>query len=70
YDKPPKIQSLDGFVQKLHKWWAHLQPNNRCGPQEPWPLLSNILEDPKAWSDLKRGGCTGIFMVIMCLSWW
>ncbi|KAI0686906.1 hypothetical protein C8T65DRAFT_560514, partial [Cerioporus squamosus] len=70
YDKPPKIKSLPSFVTQFRKWWARLQPSDCCDPEELWPLLRNVPEDASRWSDVKRGGCNGLFMVIMCLSWW
>ncbi|KAI0741517.1 hypothetical protein C8Q80DRAFT_1063988, partial [Daedaleopsis nitida] len=70
YEKAPKIKSLPAFIQQFRKWWAQVQPHKHCDPEEPWPLLKNEPEDPDSWSDVKRGDCNGIFMVLMCLSWW
>ncbi|TFK77556.1 hypothetical protein K466DRAFT_451823, partial [Polyporus arcularius HHB13444] len=70
YDKPPKIKSLPSFVAQFREWWARIQPSERRDPDELWPLLKNVPQDAGKWSDVKRGGCNGVFMVLMCLSWW
>ncbi|TFK79958.1 hypothetical protein K466DRAFT_442385, partial [Polyporus arcularius HHB13444] len=70
YDKPPRIKSFPAFVGQFQKWWARLQPSERRDPGNPWPLLKTAPEDPASWSDVRRGGCNGLFMVLMCLSWW
>ncbi len=70
YDKPPRVKSLPVFIGQFQKWWARLQPSERRDPVNPWPLLKTAPEDSASWSDVKRGGCNGLFMVLMCLSWW
>ncbi len=70
YEKPPKIKSLPAFVSAFRQWWARLQPPTRREEGAVWPLLRNAPADAAAWSALRRGGCNGIFMVLMCLSWW
>ncbi len=70
YSKPPIIKSLATFMEQCCRWWACLQPVCRRDPDNPWPLLKETPEDASAWSDVKRGGCNGLFMVVMCLSWW
>ncbi|TFK79973.1 hypothetical protein K466DRAFT_504691, partial [Polyporus arcularius HHB13444] len=71
YDKVPKIKSLEGFTTQLRKWWSRLQPTVRI-PEDGdiWALEKTAPADPSKWSDVRRGGCNGIFMVLMCLSWW
>ncbi|TFK80025.1 hypothetical protein K466DRAFT_451785, partial [Polyporus arcularius HHB13444] len=70
YDKPPKIKSLGTFLAQFRQWWARLQPSERRDRDELWPLLKNEPEDTERWSDIRRGGWNGLFMVVMCLSWW
>ena len=35
-----------------------------------WPLARIAPADADDWAAVKRGGCNGVFMVVMALSWW
>ncbi|KAI0713991.1 hypothetical protein C8Q76DRAFT_601935, partial [Earliella scabrosa] len=70
YDNPPKIKSLPAFIASWRKWWSRLQPAERRSDESVWPLLRNPPADAASWSDVRRGGCNGLFMVLMTLSWW
>ncbi|KAI0698856.1 hypothetical protein C8Q76DRAFT_580800, partial [Earliella scabrosa] len=70
YDKPPKIKSLSVYVGSWRKWWARLQPDCRRTNESVWPLERTVPTDATEWSRIRRGGCNGVFMAIMCLSWW
>ena len=44
-------------------WWNNIQPEwRRSGQDSP--------QDPSAWSYILSGGSKGLFLVLMCLSWW
>lgn len=44
-------------------WWGNIQPDwRRSGQDSP--------QDPSAWSYILSGGSKGLFLVLMCLSWW
>ncbi len=70
YDKLPKIKSLAMFVTTWKKWWLRLQPPCRRPDGGAWPPLRTMPASADDWSAVKRGGCNGLFMVIMALSWW
>jgi hypothetical protein len=55
------------FAAVWRTWWESLQPNWR--PQECWPPSRDTPPD-EDWSVLRRGGINGLFVVLMCLSWW
>ncbi|OJT07893.1 hypothetical protein TRAPUB_1212 [Trametes pubescens] len=70
YAKPPPVKSLPTFISSWRQWWTRLQPAVRRGDDATWPLPRAAPEHSSAWADIKRGGCNGLFMVLMCLSWW
>ncbi|KZT03351.1 uncharacterized protein LAESUDRAFT_606537, partial [Laetiporus sulphureus 93-53] len=49
-------------------WWRNIQPVG-CVQGVEWPLLQNVEQDLN-WMGLDRGGCNGMFLVIVSLSWW
>lgn len=55
------------FAVVWKNWWESLQPTWRL--RETWPL-SRKTPSGEDWSVLRRGGINGMFIVLMCLSWW
>lgn len=55
------------FAVVWRAWWESLQPSWR--PQEYWPPSRDTPPD-EDWGVLHRGGINGLFVVLMCLSWW
>lgn len=55
------------FAAAWKLWWEGLQPAWRI--QGTWPLGREVPAD-EDWSILRRGGNNGLFLVVMCLSWW
>jgi hypothetical protein len=55
------------FATVWWTWWESLQPSWRT--QDSWPLSHHVPLD-EDWSGLHRGGINGLFIVLMCLSWW
>ena len=53
------------------EWWGGLQPS-WCQFKGANGLLNLVHETPKAetWQALKKGGTSGIYIVVMALSWW
>ncbi|TFK80100.1 hypothetical protein K466DRAFT_504480, partial [Polyporus arcularius HHB13444] len=70
YEKPPKVNSIPTFVNAFRKWWMRLQPSTRRAPESAWPMPRVAPPSLDAWSDVRRGGSNGLFMVVMCLAWW
>jgi hypothetical protein len=56
------IIKVTEFAVEWKQWWDVLQPSWRVGRSEP-PANAD-------WKVLQRGGSNGIFIVLMCLSWW
>lgn len=55
---------LPDFGETVRHWWQCLQPEWRG---------SSMSRDPPAnhsWVQYKVGGPNGLFLVVMCLSWW
>lgn len=61
----------DVYGARFMEWWGGLQPSWRQfkGGNS---LLHLVRETPKAetWQALKKGGTSGIYVVVMALSWW
>ncbi|PIL23669.1 hypothetical protein GSI_13418 [Ganoderma sinense ZZ0214-1] len=55
YAKPSKIKTLAKFGDNV---------------DAAWPLLRSAPRDDSEWSEVRKGSCNGIFMVLVCLSWW
>ena len=59
----PVIKAAE-FAAEWKEWWNVLQPSWRSdGSSRDCPADAD-------WQVLQRGGNNGIFIVIMCLSWW
>ena len=55
--------TVPSFGADVVNWWANIQPEwRRSGRDLP--------QDPSAWSFILSGGSKGLFLVLMCLSWW
>ena len=67
YETPPKISSLKDFAECWYEWWRNLQPQYR---NKKGGGLSRKIEEGETWSQLRRGGPNGFFMIILTLSWW
>ncbi|KZT12095.1 uncharacterized protein LAESUDRAFT_613440, partial [Laetiporus sulphureus 93-53] len=50
-------------------WWYNLQPAVHHG-DTTWPLKQEAFSSDMDWSALERGGCNGLHLVIITLSWW
>jgi hypothetical protein len=55
------------FAAVWQSWWQSLQPSWHI---QDGLLLSNAVPADEEWSSLCRGGSNGLFIVLMCLSWW
>jgi hypothetical protein len=55
------------FAVVWRGWWESLQPKWR--PQDTWPPSQDTPPD-EDWGILQRGGINGLFVIIMCISWW
>jgi hypothetical protein len=61
----PAITNPIHFQESVRNWWISLQPQWR-GPL----LATHHVPDDVDWGGLRVGGPSGIFLVIVCLSWW
>lgn len=55
------------FAVSWRLWWQNLQPDWQANGT--WPL-SHETPDDEDWGDLCKGGINGLFLIMMCLSWW
>ncbi|KAH9914762.1 uncharacterized protein BXZ73DRAFT_11632, partial [Epithele typhae] len=69
YGRPPEIKNITLFATAAKRWWCRLQPDFRCAEDFTWPLPRTVDSDSD-WEDLLLGGSNGLFIAIMCLSWW
>ena len=54
------------FGAQVLAWWITIQPTTR----KAWPPSYEPLPDNFSFEYFKRGGPNGVFLVILCLSWW
>ncbi|EIW58984.1 uncharacterized protein TRAVEDRAFT_94514, partial [Trametes versicolor FP-101664 SS1] len=69
YEKLPKIKSPKQFSVSWKRWWVSLQPSLRTN-DEAWPLPRSEPVNPSDWDIVARGGCNGLFLVVLTLAWW
>jgi len=62
----PKVQP-DKYGKSFMKWWTSLQPTWR--KMVDGTLTKDVPVDEK-WGALMKGGTTGIYTVVIGLSWW
>jgi hypothetical protein len=62
------VPTLDvASYRKIFKeWWANIQPSWR---NEGGTFMRNVPQD-ESWQTLKKGGTSGIYVIIVGLSWW
>jgi len=65
YDAMPEV-SIGTFAPTWTEWWVRLQPEWRG---ETFPLSTEAPE-VSDWSELRKGGPNGIFVVLLSLGWW
>lgn len=58
---------LDDYSRKFIAWWRNLQPTWRHAADG---ALSRTEPEGKAWTTLAKGGTSGLYVVVMALSWW
>lgn len=54
------------FAAAVIEWWLTIQPTTR----KDWPPTYGTLPDGFTFDYFNRGGPNGVFLVILCLSWW
>ena len=54
------------FGAAVIKWWLTIQPTTR----KEWPPTYNALPEDFSFDYFNRGGPNGVFLVVLCLSWW
>ena len=54
------------FGAKVLKWWLTIQPTTR----KAWPLSHEQPAEDFSFEYFERGGPNGVFLMILCLSWW
>ena len=55
------------YRKSFHKWWTALQPSWQ--KKVDGRLTKNTPDDEK-WGGLMKGGTSGIYKVVIALSWW
>ena len=64
-DVVPSFQ-LETYGKAFKAWWMMMQPSWRT---EGGLLIRDVPED-ETWQTLRKGGTSGIYIVIVGLSWW
>ena len=54
------------FGAYVIEWWLTIQPTTR----KAWPPVYEPLPDDFSFDFFNRGGPNGVFLMILCLSWW
>ena len=54
------------FGAKVVEWWLTIQPTTR----KVWPPSYEPLPEDFSFNYFNRGGPNGVFLMILCLSWW
>ncbi|KAI0795168.1 hypothetical protein BC629DRAFT_1242528, partial [Irpex lacteus] len=68
YGKPPSITDPGRYGEAWKSWWLRLQPQWR---QPSWPPSQEQKEGEECtWGTIDKGGCNGVFLVILSLGWW
>jgi hypothetical protein len=57
---------LKVFGAKVIEWWVTIQPTAR----KAWPPTYEPLPNGFTFDYFNRGGPNGVFLVVLCLSWW
>jgi hypothetical protein len=65
-DIAPKVRP-EVYGKSFLKWWTSLQPNWRKMVDG---TLGNDTPDDEKWGGLMKGGTSGIYTVVIALSWW
>jgi hypothetical protein len=66
-DIAPTVDA-DKYGKLFIKWWAAMQPSWRNVVADGG--FSRTVPDDEKWDSLAKGGTTGIYVVVMALSWW
>jgi hypothetical protein len=62
--KVPEIENSSTFSKALGKYWVKLQPDWRGNS------LSRNAPQDHSWAQYAVPGPNGLFLIIICLSWW
>lgn len=54
------------FGAQVTKWWITIQPTTR----KEWPPTYKPLPKDFSFDYFNRGGPNGVFLMILCISWW
>ena len=54
------------FGANVIEWWLTIQPTTR----KAWPPTYGPLANDFSFDFFSRGGPNGVFLVVLCLSWW
>jgi hypothetical protein len=67
YDAMPTV-AIDTYSTAWADWWAYLQPEWRG---ETYPLeVKPPVDSESDWSQLRKGGPNGIFILLLSFLWW
>lgn len=65
------IPSIDisTFPASFRKYWCSIQPPWRRVAHHEWPL-DRMVPDDSEWTNIRRSGKTGFFVIVLMLIWW
>lgn len=74
YRIPNGVEPISQFLDSLTRWYHTIQPDAR---RQAWvlqthqftPPSSLLPDDPSVWSELRKGGPSGFFILLLALSW-
>lgn len=64
--------SIDTFSVDVTQWWHSLQPTwwvTNAKGCDPFSFSRDIPEG-ETWKGLKKGDSAGLYVIVMCLTWW
>ena len=61
-----KKVDAEKFGRKVIEWWLTIQPITR----KAWPPTYGSLPEDFSFDFFNCGGPNGVFLMILCLSWW
>jgi len=63
----PVVVIPDNYGSHFTAWWNNIQPQWRLQPDGSYSTACPADEN---WSALRKGGSSGLYLVVVSLSWW
>ena len=67
----PHVDDVGGYAEEWLSWWNSVQPKWRQSSEKgSLPLPLSIASDKEDLASLKKGGPSGLVMIMIGLKWW